>query len=417
MKKDILLKGLIFLRVICLVIALYIWGTNTFFLYEIDHNTIYPLFIQCLILLYIYNNIDNRKINHILIYLAMVSIPVISVFLFYGYKSFEEQMVLVIFYWIVTGIMYTKLGKIQYLHKEQKWFTKKIFLWIALITMMFLINHSASVEVVNYFLLLFFVNLIVLNEIRQKEFNIKDKATRNIYGLLIIVSFLLTGWNGALNKGLMAIKRVYDVIVDSIIKIISPLIYLLSTGISKFVNWVMSLFEKGGNSQSYGDGIADGNAPKKIEMDINYIRNQKIIRVIILIILIGIIVLIILKLFKKRTMQGFNSLEYKEITEELQPEDNSTIEVKKVIYEGLDGKIKENFRKIQLKSIPVDKYKKNMTATEFMNNIKDNDENLIQVREIYNRIKFSDEKINEDICEDYLEKVGKILELDVFTKK
>jgi len=46
--------------------------------------------------------------------------------------------------------------------------------------MMFLINYSAITEVTNYFLILFFLNLMVLNEIRQKEFNIKDMREINI---------------------------------------------------------------------------------------------------------------------------------------------------------------------------------------------------------------------------------------------
>jgi len=350
----------------------------------------------------------------------MVFIPVISVFLFYGYKSLEEQIILMIFYLIVVGIMYTKSGKVQYLHVEQKWFLRKIYLWIALITMMFLINYSATLEVINYFLILFFINLMVLNEARQKEFNIKDNATRNIYGIVILVSFVLKGWNGALNKGIMAISSVCNIIIDFIIKLIYPLIYLIYSvflGVINLIYWVMNHLEKAENIQSNSNSSGNGFSKKNIEMDINYIRNQKIIRIIILIILIGIIVLIIIKLFKKITMQGFNSVEYKEITEELELEDKSKTEVKEIIYEGLDGKIKENFREIQLNSIPVDKYKKNMTATEFTNNIKNNDENLMYIRAIYNKVKFSDEKINQDICKEYCEKIEKILKLDVFKKK
>ena len=68
-------------------------------------------------------------------------------------------------------------------------------------------------------------------------------------------------------------------------------------------------------------------------------------------------------------MQGFNSVEYKEITEELEPENKPMMEVKEIIYEGLDGKIKEGFRKIQLRSIPVDKYKKH-TENSFLLNVE-----------------------------------------------
>ncbi|WBW97189.1 hypothetical protein [Oceanirhabdus sp. W0125-5] len=379
---------------------------NILFMFKVNHSLFIIVFIASILLMVIYEIIKEKsKYNFIALIMPSISILLI----FYSKYQLDITIFNMIYGVLVLIIIYRTKDTIMGYSSVRKFGQIAIIagLFTGVISIVFVRNILFE-DLIKYILMLIISNVILLRGTRCYSYNLNDKKMRIMNIGVVIFFFIIL--SEKVEKLIMKVFSISYQTFSYALEKITYAFFMLTKGVWEYF---FKLLKLSGERQGESNGEVKLSEFKEV-VDYEYVSNlneetvKNAMYVIEKIILV-IILIIIYKLIKKHIV-GATSKREDEIREKIKivkhKKENKFIKSIKNFING-KGTIREQiyyvFGNFQNKAYRSELYKQGMTAGELnnatKNQIKDKDDAIDDITNVYNEAKFSNHTLEKDDLE------------------